>query len=331
MSVLFFSQITFMEGVALLSEQTENKELKIALGEIYNHMSNGRTFAEAMGMYDNIFPSYLINMVLVGEASGTLEKVFSILSAYYEKEDKVKRKLRSAVLYPAVLSALMGAIVLLLILKILPMFQETLYNMGYDIPGITQTILDISNFINTNLLPIAVVLLVLIGASALFLRTAGGRAWLDKAKATYPVSGYIYKRIITTRFSRSLSILLKSGVQLLNALEETRALYNNGYVEKLFADLVQKVKNGGDLTEALAAMRIFPPLFLKVVTIGQTTGHLDEMLEKSADVFETEVDESLDRFRVMVEPILIIILSGVVGIILLSVMLPMISIMNNIA
>jgi type IV pilus assembly protein PilC len=331
MSVLFFSEITFMEGVALLSEQSENSQLKTALDEIYAHRLHGKTFAESMGMYEHIFTKYLVNMVFVGEASGTLENIFSIMSTYFEKEEKTKKKIRSAVFYPAMLSVLMGAIVMLLILKILPMFQETLYNMGYDIPGITKVILDVSSFINMNFVLLAVLVIALIAAISFFIRTGLGKAWLDKAKATYPVSRYIYARIITTRFSRSVSILLKSGVQLLNALEETRTLYNNTYIESLFATCAEKVKSGGDLTEALTGMNLFPPLFLKVVTIGQMTGHLDEMLEKSADVFENEVDESLDRFRAMIEPILIMILSGVVGIILISVMLPMISIMNNIA
>lgn len=330
MSVIFFSQITLMEGVLLLSEQSENEQLKIALCEIYEHMSYGYTFAESIGMYDNIFGKYLINMIFVGETSGTLDNIFSIMSNYFEKEDIMRRKIKSAVMYPAILAVLMGVIILFLILKILPMFQETLYKMGHDIPNITKVILNASNFINNYLIYFVIVAAAIILAFSYYIKTEKGRIRFDKLKVTVPISKYIYARIITARFSRCLSILLKSGVQLLNALDETRSLIDNVYIDEKFSKSVAKIKAGNDLSDSLSDMKLFPPLFLKIVMIGQATGHLDDMLDKSAAVFDSEVDESLERFRVMIEPILIIILSVIVGIILVSVMIPMISIMNNI-
>ena len=330
MSVLFFSQITLMEGVVLLSEQTENKNLKTALLEIHALMEQGYTLSESMGMYPHIFGAYLLNMVSIGETSGTLDIVFGDMSDYFDKESKLRKKLASAVTYPAILSVMMGAIVLLLILKILPMFGDILRSMGGEMPAVTKAMISISGFIVAYLPVIVAVIVLIVIAITAYSRTEKGAIWFDKMKLNAPIAKFINRRVITSRFARSMAILLKSGVQLVNALEETKAIIDNKYLEKTFNEIINKVKEGMDLDAALKELGIFPPLFLKMVFIGQTTGHIDNMLDKSAVMFDEDVDEALEKMTVMLEPILIIVLSIVVGIILVSVMLPMISIMNAI-
>jgi len=330
MSVLFFSQITLMEGVILLSEQTENKNLKTALLEIHALMEQGYTLAETMGMYPHIFGAYLLNMVSIGETSGTLDVVFMDMSDYFDKESKLRKKLSSAITYPAILTVMMAAIVLLLILKILPMFGDILRSMGGEMPAVTRAMIAFSGFFVTYLPVIIAVIVVIIVAITFYVRTEKGAIWFDKLKLTAPVAKFINTRVITARFARSMSILLKSGVQLVNALEETKALIDNKYLEGKFNEIISQVKTGTELDVALRELGIFPPLFLKMVYIGQTTGHIDNMLDKSAIMFDEDVDEALERLTVLLEPILIIVLSIVVGIILVSVMLPMISIMNAI-
>jgi len=330
MSVLFFSQITLMEGVLLLSEQTENKNLKMALMEIRAMMDQGYTLAESMGMYPHIFGAYLLNMVTIGETSGTLDVVFADMSDYFDKESKLRKKLVSAITYPAILTVMMAAIVLLLILKILPMFNEILVGMGGDMPAVTKAMVSFSGFVVRYLPWIAIAIVALIVLFNVAIRTEKGMIWHDKMKIKMPFSKFVTTRVITARFARSMSILLKSGVQLVNALEETKSLIDNKYLESKFNDVIVKVKEGMDLDAALRALGIFPPLFLKMVYIGQTTGHMDNMLDKAAAMFDEDVEEALEKLTVMLEPILIIALSVVVGIILISVMLPMISIMNSI-
>ncbi len=329
-SVIYTSQIALLEGIVFLAGQTENKQLKIALSEIHTHMSNGIPFAEAIGMYPNIFNSYLVSMVAIGETSGTLDSIFSDLADYYEKEAKIRKKIRSAVAYPAVLTVLMSAIVLFLIIQVLPMFQETLYKMGGDIPEVTKAILSVSTFLQVYLPYIGVAIVLLIIAAIYYSKTTSGSAFFDRMKVSLPFSKYINSRVITARLARSLSILLKSGVHLLNALDDVVPLIDNSYIQKQFVESVKQIKNGEDVTESLSKIKIFPPLFLKMINIGQITGNLDEMLARTTGIFDDEVDESLNSFTVMIEPLLIIILSIIVGIILVSVMLPMISIMNNI-
>jgi type IV pilus assembly protein PilC len=163
-----------------------------------------------------------------------------------------------------------------------------------------------------------------------FGHSAAGSKWMDRMAVTVPVGKFLNSRVITSRFARSMAILLKSGVQILNAMGDVANLIENKYIHGQFGLAVQKVKEGQELSDALAEMGIFPPLFLKMIIVGQKTGHLDEILDKSASIFDEEVDDALERITVMIEPVLIIVLSLVVGIILMSIMLPMVTIMTQI-
>ncbi|MDR1541361.1 MAG: type II secretion system F family protein [Clostridiales bacterium] len=330
MSVMYISQITIMEGLLLLAEQTENKQLKKALLEIHERMNEAYAFRDSISMYPHIFGAYLINMVMIGEDSGSLDSVFSRMANYFEKEDKVKKKLKSAIAYPLVLTVLMVAIVMLLIIKILPMFQHTLETMGGTMPVATRMIFTAANFISEYAWAIAVAVGAAIILALASTRSEKGRAFKDKLKITAPISSFVNSRVITARYSRGLSILLKSGVQLLNAMESIATLIDNKFLEEKFKEAFLKVKEGESLVGVLKEINFFPPLFLRMVAIGHDTGHLDEMLDKTANIFDDEVDEAVEKITLMVEPALIIMLSIVVGIILLSVMLPMISIMNAI-
>jgi type IV pilus assembly protein PilC len=330
MSVVFISHISITEGLKLIAEQTDNKDLRTALNEINQFMDTGYTFSQSIGMYPHIFGSYPLNLIAVGEISGTLEDVLSRLSTHFDKEDSIKRKLKSAISYPAVLAILMAAIIVLLIVKILPMFESTLESMGGEMALSASVIFRAAAFISQYSSMILIAVLIIIIIAAAYLRTEKGRARLDRLKISAPVFKYVNTRVLTSRYARGLAILLKSGVQLLSAMRELITLVNNAYLEKRFSDAVEKVKNGGDLDDVLSEMNIFPSLFIRLVTIGYSTGRLDEMMEKSAVIFDEEVDHAIERITLTVEPALIIILSVVVGVILLSVMLPMIGIINAI-
>ncbi|MDR1664458.1 MAG: type II secretion system F family protein [Clostridiales bacterium] len=330
MSVLFHSQITLMEGLSVLVEQSENKQLKQTLTEVYDFMDRGFSFSEAMGMYDHIFTSYLLSMVVIGETSGTLDTIFSRMSSYFDKEDKIRKKIRSAVTYPAILTVLMAAIIVLLIVKILPMFGDILDSMGAEMPSATSAILGAGSFLAGYGW---IILLVIIAAAVgifLYVRSEKGRVLFDRLKFRIPVYRFISSRIITSRFARSLAILFRSGVQLLNALQDITVLMDNRFLEEKLTKAVEKATVREEITGALQDIGVFPVLFLKMFSIGEKTGHLDEMLEKAASVFDDEVDDALERFTAMLEPALIIILSLIVGVILLSVVLPMITVMNAI-
>ena len=330
MSVLFHSHMTLMEGIMVLIEQTENTDLKQALKEIYSFMDRGFSFSESIGMFDHIFSSYLLNMVVIGETSGTLDSVFSQMSEYYDKEHKIRKKIKTAITYPAILTVLMAAIIVLLIVQILPMFADILESMGSSIPSGTAVILSAGSFLASYGWIIIAVVVVIVIICILWARSEKGIYRFDKMKFGIPAYRYITRRVITSRLARSLAILFKSGVQILNALEEVTVLMDNTYLEEKLMEAVEKSRNKEGISTALKEVGMFPALFLKMFDIGERTGHLDEMLDKAAKVFDDEVDDAVERFTALLEPVLIIILSIIVGIILLSVVLPMIAVMSSI-
>ena len=330
MSVVIISQLPLTEGLKLVSEQMANKNLSAAVNEIYKLMETGRTFSQAIGAYPRIFGSYAVNMIEIGEASGTLDEILGRLAVYFDKEDNLRRKLKSALSYPLALTVLMAAIIALLIVKILPMFEATLDSMGGELPDAAFNIFMVSGAIRRYAPAIIGVIAAAVILAALYFRTKKGRMVKDRLKITAPGFRYVNSRIITSRYARGLSILLRSGVQLLNAMSEIVKLINNAYLENRFYEAVDRVREGEGIDSVLNDLRIFPPLFVRLVKIGHSAGHLDEMLERSAVIFDEEVDYAIDQVTQTVEPALIIVLSVVVGVILLSVMLPMIGIMNAI-
>lgn len=330
MSALLYSNITLMDNVTMLAEQTENKQMKLALDEVRGFMDKGYTYADSMRMYEHIFSKYLLHMLAIGETSGTLDAVFSDMSLYFEKESKTRNKLKSAVVYPAALTALMAAIILLLIIKILPMFGDILESMGAQLPPGTNAILSAGMFLFNYGPAFILVTAAVAAAAAGFAGTDAGRLRLDKAKLTAPAYRRVHIRVITARFARSLSILLKSGVQLTNAIEDSAAHIDNQYLQGKLTEAAASIRGSKTLSEALTKTGVFPPLFINMASVGEKSGRLDEMLDKAASVFDGDADDAIERFTSMLEPVLIIVLSVIVGIILLSVIFPMITVMNSV-
>ena len=331
MALVLHSDITVMEGVQILIDQTENALLKRALGDIYQDMENGTPFADAFDKHRGaVFPAYLANMVIIGGKSGTSDVVFAQMADYYEKDNKVRQKVKSAIMYPAILTILMIGIVILLIVKILPMFNEVLVSMGGTLPAVTQSMMNLSRFASGNFLLILIVIILIIIGLVFYFRTPGGTLFVDRMKITAPLVRGVFIRIVTARFARSLGILLKSGVSLLSSLEMMENLIDNSFVEEKFRKTREVLSEGSGLVSSLAQTEVFQPLFLRLVSVGERTGFLDDMMIKSADVFDEEVDGALERLTSFIEPLIIVVLSVIVGVILLSVMLPVISIMNAI-
>jgi len=331
MSVLFTSQTTLMEGLAILNEQTVNKHLKTALTGMYGYMDNGDTFSEAANRYDNVFPEYLLSMIFIGETSGTLGDIFERMSGYFDKEDKIRKKLKSAITYPIILTGLMAVIVVLLIVKILPMFNDMLKSMsGEGVTGVAGVLLGIGMFLANYGWIFLVVIIAIAIAVLLYSKTNGGRVFFDGLKLKIPALKFVNSRIISARVSDGLAILLKSGTPLLTALDHVAILVGNKNWENKFKDASAKIKDGAEPVEVFGSIGLFPILFNVMFTLGQKTGNIDEMMEKCAAVFSDEADDALQKLTGLIEPILIIILSVIVGVILLSVILPMVSIMNSI-
>lgn len=332
MSLIVGSDITLAQGLDMLLAQEGDTRLRTALTEILDKIqSENMPFSEAFSLQSHVFPEYMTNMIVLGEQSGTLEVVFAQLADYYEKEYKVHRKVSAALTYPTILATLMLGVIALLVLRILPMFEQILINMGGTMPALTRGLMDVSNFLVGNMLWLLIAVAVIVIAYLVYKRTGKGTLASSKNRLRSPISGAVRSRVLTARFARSAGILLRAGVPVLQTMEAMNHLLGNAYAESMIDKARMQIQNEGfTLTEALRETKLFPPLFLRLIGVGETTGQLDEMMLKSAAIYDEEVDDALEKLTTSIEPMLILILSLVVGVILLSVMLPMINIMAQI-
>ena len=328
LSVLLNAGVTLVEAISILKGQGENHTLNMALEDIHDRLQRGNILSEAMMRHDDVFAEFLINMVKVGEASGTLDTVMVKLADYYERDNKINQKVRSAMTYPVILAILTVAVIILLMVKVLPMFTGILTQMGEEMPALTKGLIAVSNFFIENF----TILLLLIVGLFVFFRYFGksdvGRYWFDWVKLSVPGVKTVTLKIVTARFSRSLSILLKSGIPIIGAVDIIRNMIGNRVVERRFEVCSTAIKEGRGIAVPISELNIFPGLLVHMITIGENSGELDEMLGRTAGFFDAEVEESIDRLTVMIEPLLIIVLGVVVGTIIISIMLPMIGIMT---
>lgn len=328
-SVLLNAGVTIVEAMSILKGQTESKKLNGAVDNISDKLRRGVVLSDAMAAHGDVFEEFFVNMVRVGEASGTIDSIMLRLADYYERDNKIKQKIKSAMTYPIILAILTVAVIVLLLARILPMFTDILSQMGERLPPVTEALIGVSSFFVDNVFSIILFVIVLIGAVRYFTRTGFGRYWLDRLKLTVPGVKDINTKIITARFARSMSILLKSGIPIIGAIDIMKNMIGNRVIERRFEACAQAIREGRGIAGPIRELRLFPNLLIHMVTIGENSGELDEMLGRTAGFFDMEVEEAIDRLTVMLEPLMIIVLGAVVGVIILAVMLPMISIMTS--
>jgi len=321
-AVILNSGITILEAVGILRDQASKKRMREILDDVYNELQKGRVLSEAIMPYDDLFPEFMKNMIRVGEASGSLDTILNQLADYYENDYKIRRKIKSAMTYPAILGVLTVAVVILLMVAVLPMFSDML--------TVTVFLMSVSRFMVDNLLLIIAIAIVLIILFSYYIRTEGGRLWFDGLKLRLPVVKNTVLKTVTARFARSMSILLKSGIPIVNAMKIMQDLIGNRAVEEKFRGATDEIQEGKGIAGPMRRLEIFPPLLIHMIVVGESTGELDEMLGRTAGFFDEEVEEAIEKAVSMIEPAMIIIMAAIIGVIILSVMLPMVSIMETV-
>ncbi len=324
------SGIPLPEGVELLAESSDLHRMSQVLEALAHEMKSMVPLSEAMENL-NTFPAYLVQMTRIGEMSGNLDRVMSSLADFYARDAQLRKKVRSSLVYPLVLMIMMLAIIILLIVRVLPVFSEILASFGSQMPPFSQQLLSLGVFVSHHaywLLPLMIVLLA--GLVVWLKKTTHGRRLIDRLKLKLPVLGPLYKRIYASRFSISLSYMLRSAIELDVALTMTEAVMDNVYVAERIRTCRDKISKGADTFEALRDTDLFPRLFIRMLSLGNRTGELDQVMQKIAASYEQEVDSRLTRLTSIVEPLLVVILSLIVGAILLTVMLPLVEIMASI-
>lgn len=306
----------------VLADQTENKVLRLTTKDVYSQVQTGAILSQAMKKHKKIFPNLLITMVEAGEMTGNLDNVLAKMSEHYEKENKINSKIKGAMVYPAVLSVAAVAVVIFLLTFIMPTFTGMFTSSGVELPLPTRILMGISDAIKNYWYIFIAVIGAIIFSINRYGKTETGKRQFDNLKLRIPVVGPSVTKIATSRFTRTLSTLMASGIPIVPAMEAAANVTNNQIVIDGIKKVVEDVKKGLSISYLLKTMHFFPPMVISMVGIGEESGSLEDMLSKTADYYDEELDASIQKMLALLEPLLILFMGVIVGFIVISMMLP---------
>ncbi|MBU5437505.1 type II secretion system F family protein [Tissierella sp. MSJ-40] len=322
--------IGIVKSLDILEKQTENKTLKKGIAALYEDVQKGFTLSEAMKKHEKIFPSLLVNMVEAGEVSGSLDVIMERMAVHFEKENKLENKIKTALVYPVALSIVALAVVIFLLTVVMPTFINMFESSGLALPGPTQALLTISNSLTQYWYLFVSMTIILIVAFLTFKKTDDGRRFLDSLKIRIPGVKKTNVKIITARFSRTLSTLLSSGIPLIQSIEVVGRIVGNKVVQDRLNLAAEDISKGVSLSKTIKDIDIFPPMVDSMIKIGEESGSLDEILYKTADFYDDEVEVALQKMTTLLEPLLLVFMAIVIGFIVIAMAMPMFDMVNTI-
>ena len=314
--------LPLIQATDTLAEQAESPALQMVLRDVVKSIEEGASFSEALGGHPKVFSSLFVNMTRAGEASGTLAEILDRIAGYMEASLALKRKVKSAMIYPVIVSSMAVIITSVLLLKVIPVFGKIYDSFGAALPTPTQMLLNFSGMLRAYFPFVVGALVAGIFLLRKYIKTDGGRMRFDRFKLTLPIFGPIFRKVAVSRFSRTLSVLVKSGVPILSALDIVAKTAGNKLVEKAVNDAMEQIKQGENIAQPLAASEVFPPMVTKMIAVGEESGKLEVMLSKIADFYDSQVDAAVNGLTSMIEPLLIAFLGIVVGGIVICMFLP---------
>ena len=331
LATLIDSGLPLLRSLNVLAKQERDKVLKRTINKVADSVQSGSTFSDALALHPRIFNDLYVNMVKAGEVGGVLELVLNRLSEFQEKAAKIKNKVVAAMVYPGIVMTMAVGILGFLLVFIVPKFETIFHDLLGDkpLPPVTRFVIAASDFLKNHGL---IVLGIVIAAITLYKfigRTRGGRLVIDSFKLRMPLFGNLNRKTAISRFARTLGTLVTSGVPILQALNITRATAGNASIARAISQVHDSVKEGESIVQPLEASRVFPPMVVSMVDVGEETGKLPEMLLKIADVYDDEVDNAVAAITSMLEPIMIVFLALIVGTIVLALFTPLISIITG--
>ncbi|WP_293913961.1 type II secretion system F family protein [Deinococcus sp.] len=331
LATLINAGVPLVQSLTIMQRQLEHKGLQDIVRKVRNDVEAGTPFSEAIAKYPKVFNRLYINLVRSGETSGTLDSVLERISDFQEKDLALRGKIRSAMTYPVIVLVFALLITYVLLTTVVPQFGGILQQLGGDLPVITRVLMATSDFLRTKIWVILIVVVLLVVAYQQYYKTDKGRHVIDDFKLKVPVFGTLIKRTAIASFARTFGLLLSSGVNIIESLDITKGTANNVIVEDTLENAKNVVMVGEQMSGSLGASPIFPPMVVSMVAIGEETGALDTMLAKVADFYDREVEEAVAGLTAAIEPIMIIFLGGIVGVIVAGMFLPMFSIINKLS
>ena len=333
LATLVNAGLPLMRGIEVLKRQMKDQQMLEALNGISDNIAAGGTFSESLTQYPKIFDNLYVNMVKAGEAGGVLEVVLGRLAEFAEKSEKIKNKVKGAMIYPIVVLVAAIGITAFLLVAVIPKFQQVFNDMlgGAALPAVTQYVIEASEFVQHNGLQIAAVVFALVVIKKVVARTEKGAYLFDVLSLKMPVTGTLAQRSAVSKFTRTLGTLLSSGVPILQSLTITRDTTGNRVLSQAIQNIHDSVKEGESMTQPLSQCKVFPPMVTSMVEVGEETGALADMLTRIANTYDDEVDNAVAGMTAAIEPALIIVLAVVVGTIVIAMFLPMVKIIGSVS
>jgi type IV pilus assembly protein PilC len=316
------SGLPLVQSLDILAEQTENENFQSVIREILYDVESGNTLADALDKHPKVFTKLYVNMVAAGEAGGILDTILLRLATFLEKNDALIRKIKGAMIYPAVIFSVAGIAVVILLLFVIPVFEEMFAQAGVALPLPTQIVITMSEFLQAYWWALGLGLIV--GGFFLrqFYKTDGGELMIDKVMLGLPILGDLQRKAAVARFTRTLGTLVSSGVSILEGLEITAKTSGNRVIHDAVMGSRASIAGGETISGPLKESGVFPPMVVQMINVGEQTGGLDEMLAKIADFYDEEVDAAVSALLSALEPVMIVVLGVVVGGMIVAMYLP---------
>ncbi len=332
LATMLAAGLPIVQSLAILEKQTENKKFQKIIREVRTDVEGGMAFSDALAKHP-VFGRLYVNLVRAGEASGTLDAILDRLATFLEKDLELRGKIKSAMTYPVIVLVFAVLITYFLLTGIVPQFAQILTDLGSELPLLTRFLIAVSNFLRSSTLYLVAGLIALYFAYRyLYTRTEQGRRWIDRVKLRLPIFGVLNKKSALARFSRTLGLLVSSGVNIVEAVDITKGTAGNAVIEEILEETKNTIQVGEPLHSTLLRYpEIFPPMVASMIAIGEETGALDAMLQKVADFYEREVEETVESLTAAIEPVMIVFLGVVVGLIVAGMFLPLFQIINTLS
>lgn len=325
LSTLVSAGVPIVQGLTILEAQAENPAFKSVVGGLRTDIEAGLSIADAMRKHPQAFNELYVSMIKAGEVGGILDTILERLSSYLESSEALKSKVKSALMYPAVVFSVAGLITVFLIMFIIPVFKNIFSSFGAKLPWLTQMMITISDFMRQKIFYIVPPIVLGVWLFKKWMKTEKGQEKIDQISLNLPIFGILLKKVAIAKFTRTLGTLIKSGVPILQGLETVAKTAGNKVIERAIMNSHESIKEGGRIADPLKKAGIFPPMVIQMISVGEETGGLDNMLNKIADFYDQEVDTAVKGLTSMIEPLIIVFLGAVVGTIVVAMFMPMFS------
>ena len=322
------SGLPLVQSLDILAEQSENQHLRKVIQDVLYDVESGNTLADAMGRHPKVFTDLFVNMVAAGEAGGILDTILLRLATFLEKNDALVRKIKGAMIYPSVIFTVAGLAVVILLIFVIPTFQNMFDSAGIPLPFMTQLVINMSAFLQAFWWACGIGVIAVFFLIRQIYATDGGQLFIDRILLNMPILGDLQRKAAVARFTRTLGTLVSSGVSILEGLEITAKTAGNRVIHDAVMGSRASIAGGETIAGPLKESGVFPPMVVQMINVGEQTGGLDEMLTKIADFYDEEVDAAVEALLAAMEPIMIVVLGVIVGGMIVAMYLPIFDMIN---